>query len=94
VEGHRVDRISKPAAIVDVAMNEIVSSDGVRDVRRVVSLENGQAEGDGGDQSGRSGVHERVGLVYGVAESASRGLLVDISDRKSGAIRSLEMART
>jgi len=86
VEGHGVDRVSKPAVAINVAMNEIVSSDGVPNVCRVISLENGQAEGDGGNQSGRSGVHERIGLVDDIAESASRGLLVGVSDQKSGAI--------
>lgn len=41
--------MSEPAAIVNVATYEIVSSVGVRNVRRVVLPEDGQAKSDRGD---------------------------------------------
>lgn len=64
-------------------MYEVVGSLGIGDVRRVVSLKNGQTECNGGDQSGRSGVLERAGIVDHVADGASRSLEVSLSERKS-----------
>jgi hypothetical protein len=74
VEGQWVDRVPEPAAAVDVAVYEVVSGVGVVDVRRVVSLENGEAKGDRGDQGCRSGVLERAGVVDDVPEGTIRCL--------------------
>ena len=64
-------------------MYKVVGSLGIGDVGRAVSLKNGQTEGNGGDQSGRSGILERAGIVDNVADGASRSLEVNLNERKS-----------
>lgn len=74
VEGQRVDGVPEPAATVNVTVDEIVSGVGIGDVRRVVPLQNGQAESYRGDYGGRRSVLERAVIVDDVPEGTTRRL--------------------
>ena len=85
VEGQRIDRVSEPAATVNVTTHEIVSSIGVGNIRRVVPLKDGQAKSGGGNQGGRRGIPERARIVDDVSKGAVGCLQTKVS--KSGGDR-------